>query len=148
MGLDTATDVLNGFFGALAAGIADAFWPLAYMLMGSAIAAPAIASIALVLLASNWRLIRQSAIASVVAGAILTFMSFYLSILFLAMIDKMALFGRAWVMVLPWLGGLIVLGAIYLHYQWRAGLDRARIAGIAGCVLLAVGAVLTDQLTR
>jgi len=148
MGTDTAADAVNGFFGGLANAIADAMWPIAFMVMSSALSAPAIGSLLLVGLASRWDLIRGSAIASVVAGAILTFLSFYLSILFLSVILKMELFERQWVLVLPWLAGFVVLATVYLHYLWRAGLDRARIAGIASCVLLAVGAVVADRVTR
>jgi hypothetical protein len=148
VGADTATDAVNGFFNGLGNAIVDAMWPLAYMLIGSAVAAPGIASVVLVLLSSRWSLIRQSAIASVVVGAILTFFSFYLLLLFIAAFDKMGFFQREWVLVLPWLAGLVVLGTVFLHYQWRAGLDRARMAGIASCVLLMVCAVVTDHLSR
>lgn len=148
MGTDTATNAINGFFGGLANAIADAMWPIAFMVMSSALSAPAIGSLLLVGLASRWSLVRGSAIASVVAGAILTFLSFYVSILSLSAILKMELFVREWVLVLPWLAGFVILTTFYLHYRWRAGLDGARIAGIAACVLLVVGALAMDQMTR
>ena len=148
MGLDTATDAVNGFFNGLGHAIADAMWPLAYMLIGSIMAAPAIGSLLLVGLSSRWGLLRESAISSVVAGAILTFVGYYLSLLLISMIDHSGAFAREWVLVLPWVGAFLILAAIYLHYRWRAGLNRARIAGIASCVLLTVGAVATDQMMR
>jgi hypothetical protein len=123
-------------------------WPIAFMVTSSALTAPAIGSLLLVGLASRWSLVRGSAIASVVAGAILTFLSFYVSILFLSVILKMELFAREWVLALPWLAGFVILTTFYLHYRWRAGLDGPRVAGIASCVLLLVGAFVTDQLTR
>lgn len=148
MGTDTSTDVVNGFVTGLAHGIADALWPLAFIMMGSAIAAPAIGSLLFAGVSNRWSVVRGSSISSVVAGALLTFLSFYLSILSLTVIYRLELFPREWVLILPWLAGLVVLFSIYRHYQWRAALDRARLAGIASCYVLAIGAVLTDMLTR
>lgn len=146
MGTDTATDALNGFFNGLGQAVADAMWPLAYMLMGSIMAAPSIGSLLLVVVATRWTLIRESAIASVVAGAILTFVGYYASLLSIFAVDGSGIFAREWVMVLPWIGGALILVTIYLHYRWRAGLDRARIAGIASCVLLVAGALAVNEL--
>jgi hypothetical protein len=116
--------------------------------MGSILAAPALGSLMLVALSARWGLLRESAISSVVAGAILTFVGYYASLLTIAMIDNSGALAREWVLVLPWIGGALVLATVYLQYRWRAGLNRARIAGIAACVLLVVGALAMDQLTR
>jgi peptidoglycan/LPS O-acetylase OafA/YrhL len=148
VGTDTATDAINGFFNGLGHAIADAMWPIAYMLIGSILAAPAIGSVLLVLLSSRWGLLRESAITSVVAGAILTFFGYYFSLLCIAMIDNSGMFAREWVLVLPWIGGALLLAAVYLQYLWRAGLNRARIAGIASCVLLVVGALAMNEMMR
>jgi peptidoglycan/LPS O-acetylase OafA/YrhL len=139
---------VNGFFNGLGHAIADAMWPVAYMLIGSILAAPAIGSLLLVALSSRWGLLRESAISSVVAGAILTFVGYYFSLLCIVTIDGSGVFAREWVLVLPWIGGALALVTLYLHYHWRAGLNRARIAGLASCVLLVVGALAMNEMTR
>ena len=139
MGQDPISQVVNGLFGALGAGLAQALGKLALILFSTAAAAPAIATVLLLLLESRWHVLQRSRVASGIAGVVLTVALWFVLVWVLVVVDDAMLDGGRAFFALPYAAVAAVLFAVWFQFRSRASFTSARAAGIGGA--LAVTAV-------